>query len=139
MLIDIARMLKRFTYRPLCDLIKGHAAKALVPVFFFFLFLFRFRAVTQFFGKVRGNGFAFAVRIRRQVDRVHSACQLLQLGNDLFLAGNDDVLGIEIVIDVDAQRALGQIFDVPERGLNRVALAQILLNCFRLGRRFDDD
>ena len=139
MLIDIARMLKRFTYRPLCDLIKGHAAKALVPVFFFFLFLFRFRTVTQFFGKMRGNGFAFAVRVRGEIDRVHADSELLQLGDDLLFTGNDDVLGIEIVIDVDAQRALGQIFDVPERGLNRVALAQILLNCFRLGRRFDDN
>ena len=45
--------------------------------------------------------------------------QLLQLGENFFFAGNDDVVGLEIVVDIDAERALGQIFDVAERGLDR--------------------
>ena len=88
---------------------------------------------------MRGNGVTLAVRVRREIDRVHAASEFLQLGDDFFFARNDDVLGFKVIIDIDPESALGQIFDVPERGLNREAFAQILLNCFRLGRRLDDD
>jgi len=86
-----------------------------------------------------GDGFAFTVRIRGEIDSVHTSGQLLQPGNNFLFAGDDDVFGFEVVLDIHAESALGQIFDVPERGLNGVAFAQILLNGFRLGGRFDDD
>ena len=88
---------------------------------------------------MRGNGFAFAVRVRGEIDGVHAKRQFLQLGNNLLFAGDNDVFGFEVVIDVHTEGALGQIFDVPERGLDGVAFAQIFLNGFRLGGRFDDD
>ena len=86
-----------------------------------------------------GDGFAFTVRVRGEIDSVHTSGQLLQPGNNFLFTGDDDVFGFEVVLDIHAESALGQIFDVPERGLNGVAFAQILLNGFRLGGRFDDD
>ena len=88
---------------------------------------------------MRGNGLAFAVRVRRQVDGIGGGGELLQLGDNFFLAGNDDVVGLEIVFDIDAQGALGQVLHVPERGFDGITLPQIFLDRFRLGRRFDDD
>src|SRR5438477_4903178 len=88
---------------------------------------------------MRSDGFAFAVRVRGEIDGVRVAGELLQAGNNFLFAGDDDVFGLEVVLYIHAERTLGQIFDVPERGLNGVAFAQILLNGFRLGRRFDDD
>ena len=86
-----------------------------------------------------GDGFAFAVRVRRKIDAVGGQGQLLQLGENFFLAGNDDVFRLEFVVDIDAQRALGQVLDVPKRSFDDEALAQILLDGLRLGWRFDDD
>ena len=57
----------------------------------------------EFLGQVRGDGFAFAVRIGRQIDGVGRLGQLFQPGENLFFAGDDDVLGREIVIDIDAR------------------------------------
>ena len=86
-----------------------------------------------------GNGLAFAVRVRRQIDRVHRAGQLLQLGQNFFFPGNDDVVGFELVAGIHTQSALGQIFHVAERGLDSKSLSQIFLDGLRLGRRFDND
>ena len=86
-----------------------------------------------------GDGFAFAIRIRRKVDVVGRERQLFQLGQDLFFSGDDDVLGFEIVFDIDTQAALGQVFHVAERSIDRESLAQIFLDSFRLSRRFDND
>ena len=123
------------------DFVKGHAADALAvrrpSLSFFFFFLLG--AVAEFFGQMRSDGFAFAVRVRRQVDVVRRLRQLLQLGENLLFAGDDDVFGIEIVVDIDTQSALGQVFHVAERGLDSEAFAKIFLNGFRLGGRFDDD
>ena len=86
-----------------------------------------------------GDGFAFAIRVRRKVDGVGQEGQLLQLGEDLFFSGDDDVFGIEIVFDVDTEAALGQVLHVAVRSIDRESLAQILLDSFRLSRRFDND
>ena len=65
--------------------------------------------------------------------------QLLQLGQNFFFSGDDEVFGFEIVFDVDTEAAFGQVFHVAERSIDRESLAQILLNSFRLSRRFDND
>src|ERR1700690_67694 len=133
-------MLEGFADGALRDFVEGNATDYLaVLVILTFLFL-GFRAVAaEFFGQMRGNGFAFAIRVRSQIDGVHANRQLFQLGDDLLFAGNDDVLGLEVIVGIHAKRALRQIFDVPERSLNREALAEIFLNRLGLGRRFDDD
>ena len=91
----------------------------LAPLFFFL----PVPSAAQFFGKMRGDRFAFAVRVRRQVDSVGALRQLLQLGEHFFFARNDDVFGREVVLDVDAKRLLGQIFNVAERGFDLVSRA----------------
>ena len=108
------------------------------PSFFFFFFLPLF-LLAQFLGQMPCDGFAFAVRVRRQIDVVRGQGQLLQPGENLLLAGNDDVFRLEFVVDIDAQRALGQVFDVPERSFDGEALTQIFLDGLGLGRRLDDD
>ena len=85
------------------------------------------------------DGFAFAIRIRRKVDAVGRERELLKLGQDLLFSGDDDVFGIEVIFDVDTQAAFGQILHVAERSIDRESLAQVLLDSFRLSRRFDND
>ncbi len=86
-----------------------------------------------------GDGFAFAVRIGRKIDGVGGAGQLLEVGDDLFLAGDDFIDGGEIVIDIDAETLLGQILYMAEGGFHLVTGAEILLNRLGLGGRLDDD
>ncbi len=135
--VDVARMEECLLHGALGDLVEGHAADGDDRA------LLRFLAVdpisAQLFSQVSGNGLALAVGIRRQVDGVRRLGQLLQLGDDFFLAGNDDVLGGEVVVQVDAERLLGQVFDVPERGFHVVARAEIFLDRLRLSGRLDDD
>ncbi len=114
-------MLEGLLHRALGDLVEGDAADddgALLAR------LLAIDAVAaEFFGQVGGNGLAFAVRVRRQVDGIRRLRQLLQLGDNLFLAGDDDVLGGEIVVEIDAERLLGQVLNVPERGFYLVSRA----------------
>src|SRR4029078_4323362 len=137
-LVDVARMLESLLYGALGDLFEGHATDA-VGLVAILLLLFLLLSVAQFFGQVPGDGFAFAVRVGRQIDVVRGQGQLLQLGENLLLAGDDYVFRLEFVVDIDAQRALGQVFDVPERSFDGEALPQIFLDGLGLGRRLDDD
>ena len=132
-LVNVARMLERFLHCTLRDLVKSHAADAVGRVaILLLLFLLTFVLLAQFFRKVPCDGFAFAVRIRRQINVVRRQCQLFKLGKNFLLAGNDDVLRLEFVVDVDTQRALGQVFHVTKRCFDNEAFAQILLNGLRL-------
>ena len=88
---------------------------------------------------MRGNGLAFAVGVRSEIDRVHSARQLFQLGKNFFFAGNDHVFGGKLFVRINTESALGQIFYVTKRGLDGKSLAQIFLDGLRLRRRFDND
>ena len=142
-LIDVTRVLKRFAHSALRDLVKSDASNALRLRFStllgFLLFLFAFGIVAQFFRQMRRDGFAFAIRIGREIDRIHPDRQLLQPGNNFLFARNDDVFGLEVVLDVDPERALGQILYVAERSLDGESLAQIFLDGLRLGGRLDDN
>ena len=93
----------------------------------------------EFKRQMRGDSFALAVRVRGEIDRIRRQRQLFQLGDNFFFAGDDDVIRLEPVGDIHTQRALGQIFDMTERSLDREALAQIFLDGFRLSCRFDND
>src|SRR6185437_5010151 len=140
--IDLPGMLERFSNGALRDFIEGDPLNA-QPVFTSFLLLLcLFLAASvarQLFLKVRSDSFAFPVRVRREINRFRRICQLLQLDQNLFFSGDDDVFGIEFIFDVDAQRALGQVLHVPKRSLHGEALSQIFLYGLRLGWRFDDD
>jgi hypothetical protein len=63
----------------------------------------------------------------------------LDLRDDLLLAVDDDVLGLEIVLDIDADGGLGQVLDVSDGGLHLEPWPKVLLDGARLGRRLDDD
>ena len=136
--IDFARMLERFLHGTLRNFVEGNALNGRA-----FLLLLGFlpakQIPAQLLRQMRSNRLTFAIRVRRQVDVVHAQRHLFQLGQDFLFAGNDDVFGLEIVLDIDTQRALGQIFDVTERSLNLEAFAQIFLNGLRLRWRFDND
>ncbi len=144
--INVTRMLKSGLDGALRDFIESHAtnASAIADVVRLLLgsllpFLFLARVFAKFVGKMGGDSFAFAIRIRRKVDVVGRKRQFLQLGQDLLLSRNDDVFGFEIAFDVDPQAALGQVFHVAVRSIDRESLAQIFLDSFRLSRRFDND
>ena len=142
-LINGAGMFECGLHGALGDLVESHALNARRSFGFAllrFLRLFFLGAVSvEFESKMRGDGFAFAVRVRRQIDRIRRRGQLFQLGDNLFFAGDDDVIRLEIIINVHTQRALGQILDMPQRRLDREPLTQIFLDGLRLGRRFDND
>ena len=69
--IDIAGVFECFLHRFLGDFVEGHAADAMFfrprPSFFFFFF---FAVFAQFIGQMRSDSFAFAVRVRREIDVV---------------------------------------------------------------------
>ena len=150
-LINLARMLESFANRPLRDLVKGHPLDAGHVAIFLFTFILIFTLtllgrllflgaiVIQFVGQVGRDGLAFAIRVRGQEDVVRRLGELLQLDKYFLFAGDDDVLGIEFVFDIHAQRALGQVLHVSQRGFDGEAFAKIFLNGFRLGGRLDDD
>src|SRR5260370_25641423 len=132
-------MFKGLAYGALRNFVEGDAPNLLailVPLLFLFLGL---RGVAKLLGKMGGDGFAFAVGVRRQIDRVHADRQFLQLGDDFLFAGNDDVLSLEIVVGIDTESAFRQIFDVAERSLDGEAFASIFLDRLGLSRRFDDN
>ncbi len=135
--VDLPGMLERILDRALRDLIKGHALDGRSALLLFAL-LAAEQVTAQFLRQMRRNGLAFAVRVRRQVDIVHAQRYFLELGENFLFAGNHHIFGFEVILDVHPKRAFGQILNVPQRSLNLEALPEILLNSFRLRRRFDD-
>jgi len=81
-LIDFARVLECLLHGPLGDLVEADAHDALGSA------LRRLGAVAELAGKVPGDGFAFAIRVGRQVDCVGILGKLLQPGQNLFFSGD---------------------------------------------------
>ena len=95
--------------------------------------------LSQLQRQVIGNRLALAVRVGRQIDRVGLRAQLLQLLDDLFLAGRDDQLRHKRpLLQLHANIVLGQVHDVPYGCPHVKALAKILLDRLRLGGGLDD-
>ena len=93
-----------------------------------------------------------AVLIRGEIELVGRLQRPLELGDLLLLVGVDDVVGREVVVDVDAEpperpaldlgRHLarrGDVADVADGGLDEPVLAQIARDRLGLGRALDDD
>ncbi len=107
----------------------------------------------QHLEQMPGDRLALAVFVRREQELVGDLEQLLQLGDLLPLVGVDDVEGLEVVVDVDAEarpalllvllrdvgRALGQIADVTDARLDDEAVAEVALDRLGLRRGLDDD
>ena len=82
-----------------------------------------------------GNGLSLPVRVGRQVHGVRLGGVRLQLLDESFLAPDGDILGGEIVLQVYAHFALGQIPQVSHTGLDGISGTQIPSDglCFRGG------
>ncbi len=136
-LVDLARMQEGLLHRTLGDLVERNAMEG--DAVAAFLLLAAGAVFGELFREMGGDGLALAVGVGRQVHGRRRLRQLLQLGDHLLLAGNDHVIRLEVVLDVHAQDALGQVLHVAERGLDFVVVPQVLVDRLRLGRRFDDD
>ena len=79
-----------------------------------------------------GDGFAFSIRVGCQIDVVAGLGGFFQIGNDFLLALDGLVVRLKIVVEVDADLALGQVTDVTHRSLDGVAVAQVATDglCF---------
>ncbi len=85
------------------------------------------------------DGFPFAVLIGREPDRFRFLGELFQFLDDVLFICADGVFGGEVVLQVHAQVAGGQITDVAKAGLHFKVGAQEFFDGFRLGGRLDDD
>ena len=99
-----------------------------------------------------GDGLSLTVLIRCQIEFVGVLEQTLELGDLLLLARVDAVVGIEAVVDVDGELAVGpllhiggqfrgsrQVADMTDGGLDVITIAEVSHNRSRLRRRLDDD
>src|SRR5206468_2837027 len=86
-----------------------------------------------------GDGFAFAIGVRRKIDVLRLECLLAQRGQDLLFARDDDQFGIEVVVEIDGELVLRKVLDVAERGFDVEVFTEIFIDRLGLGRRFDDD
>ena len=105
----------------------------------------------QHLEQVPRDGLALAVLIGGEQEFVRVLQRALEFGDRLRLAVADDVVGIEVVVDVDRVLAVrrlvrrgdvllvGQVTDVPDRAEHLEAVAEIALNGPHLRRGLDDD
>ena len=137
-LVDVARSFERSRDRVARDLVEDHAANRDLRL--------------QHLDQVPRDGLALAVLVRREQELVGVLQVLLQLGDDLLLAGIDDVVGLEALVDVHAQRAealallfrdvrgtVRQVADVADARLDGEVAAQVALDRPRLGGAFHYD
>ena len=128
-LVDVARVGERLADGGLGDLAEGHATGL-------------GRGHVGRFGDVPGDGLALAVEVGGEIDHVAAARRAGDVVDALAAVRADDVLGGEVVVDVDAElalaRVLGQVAHVAIGGEDAVVGAQIAFDRPRLGRRFDD-
>ena len=81
----------------------------------------------------------FTVRVGGDEDFTGALCDPFELGEDVFLALDRDVIGGEAMLDVDAKLLGGQVTHVAHGCLHREAFAEVLADRFGLGWRLDDD
>ena len=74
------------------------------------LLLFKLVRLRQHHCEVRGNRFAFAVRVARQIDRIGGIRRFAQVGDDLALAGNNLERRFENLFVVQRDRLANLLF-----------------------------
>jgi hypothetical protein len=89
-------------------------------------------------GDVPCDGLAFAVEVGGEPQPGGALVRLPELGDDVLLGLEHLVLGLEVVVDLDAHAVLGEVPDVALAGRDRVVGAEVSLQGLRLGRRLDD-
>lgn len=81
---------------------------------------------------------SLSVRVRCEIDGVAVLGGLLELADELLLAADGLIDGLEIVLDVHTELTFGKVAQVAHTGLDLVLPAQIFSDGFRLGRGLDD-
>ena len=137
-LVDAACVLERPRDRVLRDLVEDHAPDRDLRL--------------QDLDEMPGDRLALAILVRREQELLGVLEMLLERGDDLLLARVDDVVGLEALVDVDAERpealplrlrdvgrAVGQVADVADARLDGVVAPEVAGDRPRLGGAFDDD
>ena len=89
--------------------------------------------------QVPGYGLALTVGVGREIDHAGLLRALPELGYDVLLALDGDILRLEAVLYIHAHRALGQVAQVAHAGHDLEIAAQVFLDGPRLRRRLDYD
>ncbi len=84
------------------------------------------------------DGFAFAVRIRCEIDRARFFQLFLNVGDVLLIALNRRVVHFEVVIGLYRTFLCHKITDVAIRSEDFEVFAEVLLDSSGLSRRFYD-
>jgi len=72
--------------------------------------------VFYLFRDMSGNSLSLTVRVGREIDLIGQFCLLFYPLNDLSFTFYDDVVGLEVIIQVNAKLAFGQVFNMAHRG-----------------------
>ncbi len=128
-LVDVAGVGERLPDRAFGDLVERHAPGL-------------GRRDVGRLGHVPGDRLTLTVKVGREEDIVGALRGLLDGGHLLATVVGNDILGREVVVDVDAElalaRVLGQIPDVAVRGEDLVVRSEVALDRPRLGGRLHD-
>ena len=124
--IDGARLLDGGLDHRLGDLVEGNA-------------LYLLYGDAESGGQVPGNGLALAIGVGCEEHLVRVLGFLLDLLDDIALSADIDIVGGEIVFNIHAQGALGQITNVTHRSNDLVVRTEIALDGARLGGRLHND
>src|SRR5207237_266549 len=125
-LVERPRVLDRLEHGLLGDLVEEHAVDVLP-------------SRPELLGDVPGDRLALAGGVRREVDVLLVLGGALDLLEDLRLALDDVVLGLEVAVEVDAELRLRKVHHVADRGLHLVVAPEVLAERLRLGGGLDDD
>ena len=113
----------------LCNLVESHPPD----------FLLFFGRGPKLKSKVVSDGFAFAIRVRREEHLVGLGGSLLQLRNDFLFAWRDNQRRLECALrELNPDFIFGQVHDVADGRQHFIALAKIFFDRLRLGGRLDD-
>src|SRR5205085_7470710 len=123
------RRVERGENAALRDLVEGEALETTIAV----------RAVPERLGQMPRDRLPFAIGVRSEIDGVRLPRALLQLLQNLCFALDEDVGGLEALLDIHAQLALGQVPHVTVGGAHLEPRAEILPDGAGLGRGLHDD
>ncbi len=107
------------------DFVEGHAANAVV-------------GQVECLLQVPGDGFAFAVRVGRQIDEPGLGGGSLELADRVFLGRHDFVRGLVALGDVEPELALGQVAHMAHARLHHIGRTEKLVDRLGLLGALDD-
>ena len=87
-------------------------------------------------GQMPGNGLPFAVRVGREIDFFGGLGFFFDLFDEVALAADVDVMRLKTVLNIHAERALGQVAHMTLGGDDFIVGAEIFFNGGCFGRGF---